>query len=129
MPLYIAKWFVKEEDSSQAMVFQEGHTSGKEEVAVPDLLFYEVANVLRYKKNVAVAVTEDALEILYDMELAVFSHTMIIKEAFHFARFYDTSIYDAAYAVLADLFGWRFITADKRLYQKLKTLPKVVLFQ
>ena len=38
---------------------------------------------------------------------------------------YKTTIYDAFYAALANEIGFKFVTADNKLYQKIKDLDFV----
>jgi len=44
----VLKWFVNEADSGQALKLREDFYAGKREIVVPDLLFFEIANALRY---------------------------------------------------------------------------------
>lgn len=124
----IIKWFQPESDSEKALHFEKEHLEGKEPIAVPDLVFYEVANVLRYQKRVDTKSFEDAVDILSEMELQVFIFSPLeFKEVFSFAREYDVSIYDVVYVILAKRMNCTFITADKKLYQKFKEFPWVNL--
>lgn len=124
----VIKWFQNEGDSARALVFEEKHIRGEEAVAVPDLLFYEVTNVFSFQKHMTPQAAEAALELLAKMEIQVFMFSsQEFKEVFRFSREYGVSAYDAVYAVLAKRLGCRFITADKKLYQKLKALNWVSL--
>lgn len=124
----IIKWFQPESDSAKALHFEKEHLEGKEPIAVPDLVFYEVANVLRYQKQVGTESFGDAADVLSEMELQVFIFSPLeFKEVFSFARDYNVSIYDAVYVVLAKRMNCKFITADRKLCQKLEGLPWVNL--
>lgn len=117
----VIKWFQEEGDSEKVRVFENKHINGEEVV--------EVTNVLRYKKNL----TEEeeglkALHILTGMELQAFTFSpWELKEAFSFARLCDVSVYDALYVILAKHLHCEFVTADEKLYQKLKKHDGVVL--
>ena len=46
----VLKWIFGDEDKEgKAGLFRDGHLSGKEIIAVPDLFFFEIANVLSTK--------------------------------------------------------------------------------
>lgn len=112
----ILKWFVNEEGSAEALIFRDRHVRGKERIIVPSLLFYEVANVLRYRKELPDKEIINLMEILKDFELsAVHLSFSELEEAMLYARIKDISVYDAAYVVLARNLSCDLITADKRL--------------
>jgi len=124
----IIKWFQDEADSGRALVFEKKHIRGEETVVVPDLLLYEITNVLSFQKRITASAAESALELLARMEIQVFTFSSLeLKEVFRLARAYGISAYDAVYAVLALRLKCQFITADKKLCQKLKTLNWVFL--
>jgi predicted nucleic acid-binding protein len=91
---------------------------------VPDLLFYELGNILRSKENF---VSKEAAAILREtFGLALQIHLidlLLSEEAFRFAREHDITFYDASFVALAHLLQASFITADKKLFAKVKTLP------
>lgn len=124
----IIKWFQKEEGSERALVYEDKHARGEETVAIPDLLLYEITNVLRYQKSISEPVAKDILDLLSKMELQIFTFSPFeLQEIFSFARKYDISVYDAIYIILAYHLGSSFITADKKLYQKLDKLAFISL--
>lgn len=124
----VIKWFQEERDSERAISYQIKHARGKEQIVAPDLLLYEVTNVLRHKKSVNDEVIDGALNILAALELSLFSFSPVeLKEVSRFARLYEVSVYDALYVVLAKRLGCSLVTADKKLCQKLKEFPRVVL--
>lgn len=113
----VIKWFQEEGDSEKARVFEKKHINGEVVVAVPDILLYEVTNVLRYKKNITEEGGLKALYILTSMELQAFTFSpWELKEVFSFARLYDVSVYDALYVILAKHLHCEFVTADEKLY-------------
>lgn len=57
----ILKWFIAEEDDNLAENMKKEFVLGKEEIAVPEFLLVEVANVLRYKPSFNKEITKDAL--------------------------------------------------------------------
>ena len=117
----VIKWFQEEENSDQAVSIQKQHSAGENTIIVPDLLFYEVANVLRYKKEVTQETITNVLDFLHKAELRSFALSPIeLREVIIFARMYDITVYDALYVVLAQQLKCSFVTADRNLQQKLK---------
>jgi len=66
------KWvFNNEEGVSQALALRNAHISGETELVVPTLFFYEIANVLATKVQLAAAEARRAFELFADFELVV----------------------------------------------------------
>ena len=124
----IIKWFRDEDNSEAAFLLKDKHIRGEDVIAVPDLLFYEIVNVLRYQKSINENDLDGILDILIEMEVHIFTVSPHeFKEVFRFARTHEISVYDAAYVVLAQKLNCAFVTADKKLYRKLKDFPRVNL--
>ena len=124
----VIKWLQEEADSEKARVFKNKHVTGEEMVGVPDLLYYEIANVLRYKSNLAEAGGLAAMDVLSGLEMQAFNFSPTeLKDVYSIARTYDTTVYDALYVYLARQLSCMFITADKKLYQKIESLKFVTL--
>jgi predicted nucleic acid-binding protein len=47
----VLKWFTKEEDRVLAIEYRDQFLKGKIDIALPDLILYELANVLGYNPN------------------------------------------------------------------------------
>lgn len=106
------------------MLFQK-HMAGQEEMTVPDLIFYEVANTLATKSNIPQALMLKSLNQLYKSKLKICRLSdKEIKIAAAFAKKYKVSVYDASYAVLAQENKCFLITADKK-FAKQVNLPFV----
>jgi len=122
----ILKCFLKEQDSPKALKFLEAHTSGNEQIAVPELLYYEVANALVTKTMLSEEDVTIALRNLLELDLA--SYSLGIEEyirAVQLAMRTRVTMYDASYPILAQRLGVDFVTADKRLVDSLKALEFV----
>jgi len=126
----VFKWYRQPGDEDyvpQAVSILERHLHGDLEIHVPDLLFYELGNILRFKERF---VSKDALTILKEtFELALQIHPidlLLSEEAFRFAREHNITFYDASFVALSHLLDASFITADKKLFAKVKTLPTAI---
>ena len=114
----LLKWFVEEEGQSRALSYRQRHLEGKEVIALPELAFYEIANVFVARTKLsALEIKGNIHQLLaYGFEVASFAELPGIVEV---ARRYQVTIYDAAYAALAKLLKCPFVTADGRLAKKL----------
>jgi len=112
----ILKWLLTEEGSERALLFRERHIKGEERIAVPSLLFYEIANVLRYSEGFSDEAVLTLFETIKDIELsAIHPPFSDFEETIIYARSKQISVYDAAYVVLARNLECDLITADRRL--------------
>lgn len=116
----VAKWFVVEEGDDIALSLRKQFEEKEIDIVVPDLLLYEIANALRYNPKFDEKDVKDSVDSIIDMGIRIlipFSDE--IKKAVDMAFSYDITIYDAHYLALADELGIPFITADKKLYDKI----------
>lgn len=122
----VAKWFLAEEKRRKAEALRKNHLEKKIKLAVPALLFFELANLLITKKAVSPMKAKKGLATLLEMKIGFF----LFEEAdlgfwMNQARKRNISAYDASYIALAKRLNCEFITADKKLYEKVKTLKFV----
>jgi len=119
----IYKWFVKEEDTSKALSLLDDYIERKIQIVIPDLLFHELANALRYNPKIERGEVEEMIDDLFELDLQVIMTTpILIKSALKFSYEYQISVYDSLYLALAQSLEFEFITADRRLYEKTKRL-------
>ncbi|MEM2106995.1 MAG: type II toxin-antitoxin system VapC family toxin [Candidatus Bathyarchaeia archaeon] len=124
----VAKWFIPEEDSYNASEVMRKYSDGRIDLYAPDLLIYEVANVLRYRPDVSAETLLDCIESLIKLQINLIPpSTEIVSEAAAKARELDLSIYDACYIVIAETLATNLITADMKLYEKCRD-TKIVFF-
>ena len=118
------KWIFADEDGAEhAERVCDEHISSKNELAVPALFFYEIANVLATKVRLPVEEALEAFKLISAFELNV--HELdgdCFAEAISFAMSHKVSVYDASYHVLAERLGCRFLTADRKFWEKVKML-------
>lgn len=126
------KWLIPdaaEEDVPAAKALLVDHMEGRVAIAVPALLYYEVANILlfgRSKPPIDEAV--EALRDLYSIPLAVAVPAPDTADAaLRLASDYRLSYYDASYVALAESLDCTLITADRRLVRSLRTDGRVRL--
>ncbi len=121
----IVKWFLNEENSDKARVIRSNLERGNISLIVPELLFLEISNSLKYnkisEKNIIIA-----NKILFDAGFIVFKlNEEIMLKAIENSVRYNITIYDALYITIAQLHGVFMITADKELYK----IPNVIALE
>ena len=124
------KWFCLEEDTEIALALREGHINGEVELAIPDLSLYEVGNALRYNKSLTESEVKEAVESIIQMGIDIIVPTKEVMDgAISLAFRYNITVYDAYYLSLAQSLGFSCITADGKLYEKVKPLGFVRLLR
>lgn len=110
------KWFYEEAETAKALRLFEGIMGHTIRAVVPDLLFYEFANVLKTKGRADRTKTESALATLHELPWTVIAPDQhFISHALQVAEQYGISVYDASYVALAFEWDVPLITADERL--------------
>ncbi len=124
----IYKWFVEEENTQKALTIKEAHKNAEITISFPDLLIYELANALRYKNEFSPAEIRRCCQDLFDLNLDIIAPLPdTIEAATRIAHKNDITIYDAFYIALAQELEFQFITADEKLYNKVKDIQLVNL--
>lgn len=122
----IIKWFSEEEYTDTAIEIRNKFFKGTYELAAPDLILYEVSNALRFNPKFDEEDVIEAVNSLFDMGINIIVPTpRVVKSSITMAFKYNITIYDAFYAALAGEIGFTFVTADSKLYQKIKDLKFV----
>jgi len=123
-PSVIIKWIRRGEVlADPALALLHAYLAGHIRVIVPHLLAYEVGNVLRYKPELTTPQIEAALQALFDLDLDwVAPSAAMTRRAIAIARDYETSVYDASFAALAESVGGTLITADGHLARRMSPL-------
>lgn len=121
----IVKWFVNEDGTREALELRDMHISGKIKIVVPELVFLEVLNALRYKGHDEKALNE-VNNNLWELQLHVEKiNKFLLNKVASISLTHDLSFYDAFYVALAVLSGIQIITADKDLSK----IPNVVMLK
>ena len=109
------KWFVNEEKSNKAIEIRDLHINRKVTIIVPEIIFLEVINALRYKK-LDKELLNNVNNDLFDMQLHVEKlNNFLLAKAIILSIQYDLSLYDSLYAAIAQLHGCPLVTEDEKL--------------
>ncbi len=126
----ILKWFIEEGGSKKAVLLKDAHARGEITITVPDLLILEASNVLRHNSAFSQSKTIECIKYLYDLKLDIVTPVLDITIAtIQLAYKRNITFYDAIYIALAQELEFQYVTADKKLYAKVKDLSFVTLLK
>ena len=124
----IIKWFTQEEKREEAINLREKYINDELEIVVPDLILYEISNALRFNPNFQERDIKEAIQSLFDMKINIIVPVPeILEKSIEIAYSKNITIYDAFYVALAQIIDFDFITADEKLYEKIKDIGNVIL--
>lgn len=124
----IIKWFTNEEGSDRAHIHLKEYEDKKFSILVPTLLYYELGNILLTKKATKHQVSKimEYLQALHLVDVNI-GHDAF-RKVFENASDLKITYYDASYITLMQKYDCEFVTADKKLYEKVKKrLSKLTL--
>ncbi|MBM3294824.1 MAG: type II toxin-antitoxin system VapC family toxin [Candidatus Aminicenantes bacterium] len=123
----VVKWFLRRDEPGRAAALRlrEEYRGGRIEIICPDLLAYEIANVLRYKPEIREETAEKAIDSLFLLVILGPVEQADLAAGVRLARRHDLSVYDAVYLAFARRRGCRLLTAERRLCLKLAGAPDV----
>ncbi len=116
------KWFSKETKSDEALKLLDAYTQGTVELTVPEILFCEVGNALRYKPDYDAQKWKTALSQLCNLHMNVINlnEDLIIRTG-EIAYDGRVTFYDALPVAIAEHKKTICITADEETqYRKLQ---------
>lgn len=112
----LLKWFVEEPESIQALTYRSRLLEGEVAIACPDLVLYEVGNVLRHKRGVPEGALSNALSDLLRIQMDIFTPTeALLHRAAHLAYSRQMTYYDSVYVALAQELHATLVSADFKL--------------
>lgn len=112
----IIKWFVEEVDSLRARTFFERLRAGNIAVAAPDILLYELPNILLRKRGMEASEAKRAVHLLLETDIDIIPlEAPLVFEAIDLAGATGASLYDASYLALAARENATLVTADRKL--------------
>lgn len=125
----IAKWFIDEEDTDRALAIRSLYAEGKIGLLLPILVLYELGNVLVKHPSTGVEDTKLALQALLDLQIKLGSpvETELLENIVRISKEHHVTFYDATYVSLSEWHGIGFITADRKLYEKIRSRFRVLL--
>ncbi len=113
----VVKWFSAfgEASVAQAVDIMENHAREEILLAVPDLLYYEVANALAHKNTLTAEKVQIAVRKLFALRLQTCpTNVELMTTSIALARECGITVYDACYAALARQLGIPLVTTNPR---------------
>lgn len=96
------------------------------QVNVPALLLYELGNLLLLKTHLDAESLALAIDQVWNLPYAVVNPQLhLLRRAARLGRELKVTFYDASFLALAEQLDCLFVTADRRLYDCARNLPRV----
>lgn len=115
------KWIVNEEGSDRAETLLR-----REVLAAPDMILYEVSNVLHCQKRLPDARVQALLNTFLGFHVEIFAlPSQKFGRVAELSRQFDITAYDASFIAMAELLKTELITADHKLLKKVHKLNYV----
>jgi predicted nucleic acid-binding protein len=127
----VLKWFRRSEVlHEEAVRVRQAYLDGRIQLRLTDLLFYEVANVLRYRPDQNTAMVQKAMESLFEMRLPMerLSADRLARSV-EVAFEYQVTLYDATFVAIAESANLDLLTADMKLMHQLGNLPRIMYLE
>jgi predicted nucleic acid-binding protein len=119
----IIKWFCNgDEDSIDIAKFIYKKAQSRNFYLLsPELLIYELLNILRYKTDISKMEVGRIIQRILETQIIVLLDSQIYLDAYEISREIEESIYDSIYIAVAKKFRAPLLTADQKLYKKAKS--------
>ena len=125
----VIKWFSEyaEDDLDKALGIRDNILGAEHSAIIPDLVFYELANALRYNSRFNEKDVIDAVNSVFDIGLDVKAiEPAIMRHAVKIAYKYNVTVYDSFFLALAQVENIPFITADYKFCKRLRHFKNIV---
>lgn len=125
----VVKWFSEYDENGRkrAIGLRDEILEGKYFITAPDLMFYELANALRYNPRFTVKDVKDAIQSVIEMGFDIKGiEANIMTRAVEIAFRFNITIYDAYFLALSRVEEKPFITADYKLVECIKGFKNII---
>lgn len=125
----VIKWFSEfdEDGLDKVLTLRNEILEGKCSITVPDLMFYELVNALRYNVQFTDKDVKDAIKSVIDIGFDVRNvETIIITHAVEIAYKYNVTVYDAYFLALSQIEKKPFVTADYKFIKRIKGFKNII---
>jgi predicted nucleic acid-binding protein len=115
----LAKWFKQEDGTEKALDLREAFFNGEVDIAVPDLVFYELSNVMRYDDSFTVEMINQSIKSLREMDFQIVApYSEFMDKIVENATELELTVYDSAFYTLAEITEGKLVTADEEIQEK-----------
>ncbi|MBI2849402.1 MAG: type II toxin-antitoxin system VapC family toxin [Chloroflexi bacterium] len=127
-----AKWHLADEEHAEkAILLLTRFAQGKTDLLAPDYIRYEVPSAIAVatqgrKPRISQEQGGEAIEEFLGLGIKTMDSEELIRAAYPLVRQYGCALYDALYLALAQRLALPLITADVKLYRRIRHLPDVL---
>lgn len=125
----VIKWFNKydESDLEKALNLRYEILESKCLITIPDLLFYELGNALKYGAHFSIKEIREAVNSVFEMEFDVKTiDKTVMERAIEIGFKHNVTIYDAYFLALSQTENKPFVTADYKFIERIKSFKNVI---
>ncbi len=126
----LAQLYIVDEDeqfTDLAKTIVRRHTDGRLELVAPQFILYEIPSAIHRavrRRRLALHDAQLAIGHFFNLQLRTLgtedSLPELIQSAYARATQLNCHVYDALYLVVAEVLGIPFITADRKLYRRVR---------
>lgn len=125
----IIKWFSEydEDDLDKALSLRNKILENECTTIVPNLIFYELTNALRYNPRFTDKDVKDAIKSVLDIGFDVRElEVVVIVRAVEIAFKYNVTVYDSYFLALSQIEKKPFVTADYKFLKRIKDFKNIL---
>lgn len=128
----VAKWHLRDEsDVDKADLLLARFVAGEVALVAPEQIRYEIPSTISVTTvgktpRMSIEDGQAAIEKFLALGIQTFSTNALILSAYTLVHQRAIAFYDGLYLALSRQLGIPLITADNRLYQRIKSLPEVI---
>lgn len=124
----MVKAFWEEEGSDKVMKILEKFKEEEITIFMPSIAYYEIANAIRYNKELSDEEKKEAVESFYSLGIEKVDLALEeMKKCIEVAIQKDTTIYDTSYYIASRKLNAIYVTADEEFKEKIKDENVILL--
>ena len=126
------KWHLGDEDHvAEAALLLDNFAQGRTGLCAPEYIRYEVpAAIARATRGLNSRLSKErgreAIEEFLSLGIQTLDSADLTVVAYELAHTYGCALYDALYVALAERLSLPFVTADRRLYEQIRSASDVI---
>lgn len=127
------KWFIPQIHSEKSCQILSVYQAGELDFLAPDLIYAEIGNIVWKLNRFQELSEQDAEDVLETFQLIAFSVTpssLLLNDAYYFAKEYQRTVYDSLYMALSLRHQCPFVTGDSKLVNAIgSAFPNIIAIE